>query len=260
MFFYIQDLERVRNLAYMVSRREKMSRSFVKIREQIFERQLALLADEEPGNQMSLAEMSAVLEANHGPTVYDKIFSSPDSEQHTYDDFELIISRISGEIKEGSSQIRKDNPERKTSIDTKPPTYLPVFSDTSQSESDDSFHYSRFKTQQGAGSRQNLSKKSHSNKDIKKKSSPLDKKSGKHKSNKTVHSDSSLNSSEVERQFNRLSPRKDQNKKFNIYSDTDSDTDPRKSKASSSKTKSSKVRNSWVFLYTRVNIWHRAID
>lgn len=222
-----------------------MSRSFVKLREQIFERQLALLADEEPGNQMSLAEMSAVLEANHGPTVYDKIFSSADSEQHTYDDFELIISRIAGEIKEGSSQIRKDNPERKTSIDTKPTPYMRIFSDTSQSESDDSFHYSRFKSQQGPGGRQNLSKKSHSNKDIKKKSSPLDKKSGKHKSNKTVHSDSSLNSSEVERQFNRLSPRKDQSKKFSthIYSDTDSDTDRRKSKASSSsKTKSSKVR------------------
>ena len=99
-----QDLERVRNLAYMVSRREKISRSFVKLREQILEKQLALLADEEPQNQMSLAEMSAVIEANHGPSVYDKMLANPDCEQYTHDDFEVIISRIAGEIKDGSSQ------------------------------------------------------------------------------------------------------------------------------------------------------------
>merc|ERR1719410_2673315 len=112
-----QDLERVRNLAYMVSRREKLSRSYVKLREQVLEKQLALLADEEPHNQMSLIEMSAVLEANHGPTVYDKLFSNPDSEQHTHEDFELLICRIAGEISEGSAQIRKDNPFRKKSTD-----------------------------------------------------------------------------------------------------------------------------------------------
>ena len=39
-----QDLERVRNLAYMVSRREKMSRTYVKMREQVLEKQLAILA------------------------------------------------------------------------------------------------------------------------------------------------------------------------------------------------------------------------
>jgi hypothetical protein len=230
----------------MVSRREKLSRSFIKLREQIFERQLALLADDEPHNQMSLAEMSAVLEANHGPTVYDKIHSHPDSEQHAYDDFELIISRIAGEIKEGSSQILKDNPLRKKSTESKPEvTYSRIFSDTSQSDSDDSFIHSRLKSSHGHG----LSKKSHSskNKDIKNKSSPLDKKSGKHKSKATVQSDSSLDSSEVERQFTRLSPRKDHSKKLStdmIYSDTDSDSTHNKLKKvgrSGSKTKSKQV-------------------
>lgn len=54
LLFVCQDLERVRNLAYMVSRREKLSRSFLKLREQILEKQLVLLADEEPANQVSL--------------------------------------------------------------------------------------------------------------------------------------------------------------------------------------------------------------
>merc|ERR1711868_269040 len=90
-------------------------------------------------------EMSAVLEANHGPTIYDKIFSNPDSEQHTHEDFEMLICRIAGEISEGSAQIRKDNPFRKKSTDLKANSisrtvpYERIFSDTSQSESDDSF-------------------------------------------------------------------------------------------------------------------------
>ena len=139
-----QDLERVRNLAYMVSRREKLSRSYVKLREQTLEKQLALLADEDPQNQMSLIEMSAVLEANHGPTVYDKTFSNPDSEQHSVEDFEMLICRIAGEISEGSAQIRKDNPFRKKSTDlpsnSRTVPYERIFSDTSQSESEsDSF-------------------------------------------------------------------------------------------------------------------------
>ena len=37
-----QDLERVRNLCFMVSRREKLRKSVVKLREQVFEKQLSL--------------------------------------------------------------------------------------------------------------------------------------------------------------------------------------------------------------------------
>ena len=41
----LQDLERVRNLCYMVSRREKLQRSFVKLREQTLAKQLQILGD-----------------------------------------------------------------------------------------------------------------------------------------------------------------------------------------------------------------------
>ena len=136
-----QDLERVRNLCYMVSRREKLQKSFVKLREQIFEKQLDLVADDSNAQQMSLLEISALLEANHGPTVYDSLFSHADAERHTENDFEVIVSRISGEITENSAQIRKDNPYRKltlpATIDSKKSwAYKRIFSDTSASEED----------------------------------------------------------------------------------------------------------------------------
>ena len=136
-----QDLETVRNLCYMVSRREKLQKSFVKLREQIFEKQLDFVADDAKAQQMSLLEVSALLEANHGPTIYDNLFSHADAEKHTENDFEVIVSRISGEITEKSSQIRKDNPYRKismpTSVDTKKSwAYKRIFSDTSASEED----------------------------------------------------------------------------------------------------------------------------
>ena len=216
-----QDLERVRNLAYMVSRREKLSRSFVKLREQILEKQLDLLADDEPQNQMSLTEMSAVFEANHGPTIYDKMFSNPESEQHSHQDFEGIISRIAGEISEGTAQIRKDNPLRKKSTDlptnTRTVPYERIFSDTSQSESDDSFI-------------QNVKPENSRRASIdKKKKKDPDKasaKSSKRPSSKPVtRSDSSMSSSEEEDALKKLSPVKDvsSSNRKSIYSESDSE-------------------------------------
>jgi len=137
-----QDLERVRNLCYMVSRREKLQRSFVKLREQILEKQLSLLADENSAQHLSLMEMSAMLEANHGASVYDRLFSHSDAEVHSETDFEMILARISGEITENSAQVRKDNPYRKLATGTtadnqKAVAYKRIFSDTSASETDD---------------------------------------------------------------------------------------------------------------------------
>jgi len=228
-----QDLERVRNLAYMVSRREKISRSFVKLREQILERQLALLADEEPQNQMSLAEMSAVIEANHGPSVYDKMLANPDCEQYEHDDFEVIISRIAGEIKDGSSQIRKDNPRldfRKKSLDTPQKLYERIFSDTSQSESEDDF----------------LNVKSSKSKKSKKKS--LDGKDRKSSlSRAVVRSDSSMSSSEEAAALKKLSPTKNVTSNKQIYSDSDSDKSetekPKRGRPKKSKLKDVKTQN-----------------
>ena len=39
-------------------------------------------------------EMSAILEANHGPGVYDRLFAHSDAEKNNENDFEMIQSRI----------------------------------------------------------------------------------------------------------------------------------------------------------------------
>ena len=213
-----QDLERVRNLAYMVSRREKLSRSYVKLREQTLEKQLALLADEDPQSQMSLMDMSAILEANHGPTVYDKTFSNPESEQHSQEDFEMLICRIAGEISEGSSRIRKDNPFRKKSGDfptnSRTVPYERIFSDTSQSESDDSLI--KLSSSQPKFNKKNIreSQKSSSSKN---KLFPC----------KVTRSDSSMSSSEEELALKNLSPNKSfgSTTKKKIYSDSESEAE-----------------------------------
>ena len=101
----LQDLERVRNLCYMVSRREKLQRSFVKLREQTLAKQLQILGDKSNDQQMTLVELSAILEANHGPNIYDRMFSHRDAEKNSENDFEVIISRLSGEIAANSAQV-----------------------------------------------------------------------------------------------------------------------------------------------------------
>ncbi len=161
-----QDLERVRNLCYMVSRREKLQRSWVKLREQILAKQLHLLADKSSAQQMSLMEMSAVLEANHGPTVYDRLFSHEDAEQHSEGDFEVIVARISGAITENSAQRRKDRSAAASSSSGGADggsqnalgsgvSYERIFSDMSASETDDILNISATfgKEKGGAGAR-----------------------------------------------------------------------------------------------------------
>uniref|UniRef100_A0A182TNW0 PHD finger protein rhinoceros n=1 Tax=Anopheles melas TaxID=34690 RepID=A0A182TNW0_9DIPT len=88
-----QDLERVRNLCYMVSRREKLSRSFFRMREQTFNKQVAALTafrsgsggagegttnHQRSGSLLSHVDptmLEAILHANHGPTIYDRLYS-----------------------------------------------------------------------------------------------------------------------------------------------------------------------------------------
>ncbi|XP_054005546.1 PHD finger protein rhinoceros [Hylaeus anthracinus] len=86
-----QDLERVRNLCYMVGRREKLCRSFLRLREQTFHKQALVMS----GPPLPSAAAAAVMEANHGPSIYDRLYSHPDSEDHTHD-FDLIVARIAG--------------------------------------------------------------------------------------------------------------------------------------------------------------------
>ncbi|PNF36965.1 hypothetical protein B7P43_G08031 [Cryptotermes secundus] len=88
-----QDLERVRNLCYMVSRREKLSRSFFRMREQTFHKQVAVLSD--ASCSLKGKEVAAVIEANHGPSIYDRLYSEPSALDHS-GDFDLVLARIAG--------------------------------------------------------------------------------------------------------------------------------------------------------------------
>lgn len=87
-----QDLERVRNLCYMVSRREKLSRTFFRMREQTFHKQTAVLNS---SNSLPTTVVEAVIEANHGPSIYDRLYSHNEAEDHT-SDFDTILARIAG--------------------------------------------------------------------------------------------------------------------------------------------------------------------
>lgn len=85
-----QDLERVRNLCYMVSRREKLSRSYFRMREQTFHKQLAALEEDK---NMSATDLHAISEANHGTSIYDRLYSHPNAADHK-DNFENILATI----------------------------------------------------------------------------------------------------------------------------------------------------------------------
>lgn len=102
-----QDLERVRNLCYMVCRREKLSRSFFRMREQTFHKQASVLSSA----SLSVPVVQAIIEANHGPSIYDRLYSYNEAEDHTAD-FDVILARIAG-IK---SPKRESNEDKKPEI------------------------------------------------------------------------------------------------------------------------------------------------
>lgn len=98
MFVHLrQDLERVRNLCYMVSRREKLSRSFFKMREQTFHRQTSVLTELNTKN-IDNSLLTAVLEANHGPSVYDKFYSSEPISANASMNLDDMISTLAGTL------------------------------------------------------------------------------------------------------------------------------------------------------------------
>lgn len=74
MFVHLrQDLERVRNLCYMVSRREKIAKSFIKVKEDIFEHQVAMLKPGAP--RLSDRDREAVILASQSEHIYDRLAS-----------------------------------------------------------------------------------------------------------------------------------------------------------------------------------------
>ncbi|ROT76793.1 PHD finger protein rhinocero [Penaeus vannamei] len=104
-----QYLERVRNLCYMVSRRERLSRSFLKTREQTFSKQASILASS--SMNLTQQEVDAVMQANHGPSVYDQLYSHPSAPSHTQKHFEKIVACIAGTLTEKVKP--KKEPEKK---------------------------------------------------------------------------------------------------------------------------------------------------
>ncbi|XP_047543513.1 PHD finger protein rhinoceros [Vanessa atalanta] len=97
-----QDLERVRNLCYMVSRREKLSRSFFRMREQTFHKQVAVLSSD---HTIAGADLAAIIEANHGPSIYDRLYSHANAPDHK-NDFDNLLARIAPQ--DSSDDKKKD--------------------------------------------------------------------------------------------------------------------------------------------------------
>ncbi|CAH2103646.1 unnamed protein product [Euphydryas editha] len=97
-----QDLERVRNLCYMVSRREKLSRSFFRMREQTFHKQVAVLSTDPT---ISGPDLAAIIEANHGPSIYDRLYSHANAPDHK-NDFDNLLARIAPQ--DSSDDKKKD--------------------------------------------------------------------------------------------------------------------------------------------------------
>lgn len=72
MFVHLrQDLERVRNLCYMVSRREKIKRQYYRIKERVFQAHVDLLTDE--SLQMSPREVEKLLKKYQDDSIYNEL-------------------------------------------------------------------------------------------------------------------------------------------------------------------------------------------
>lgn len=103
----------------MVSRREKLSRNLLSLREQTFHKQIAVLSDSKL--ILSSAEVSAVQEANHGPSIYDRLYSYPDAPDLSTD-FETMLSRIAGAVSPEKSNYSglkwpsRDNPYKRSYV------------------------------------------------------------------------------------------------------------------------------------------------
>ena len=92
----------MRNLCYMVSRREKLSRSYFRLREQTFHKQVAVMScGVSYVDSVSAAELNAIRQANRGANIYDATYSAVESSK-SKEDFEKIVQLI-GKLGAGSS-------------------------------------------------------------------------------------------------------------------------------------------------------------
>lgn len=90
----------------MVSRREKLSRTYQRLREQTFYKQAALLSDTRIS--LSTAEINSIKEANHGPSIYDRLYSHANAPDLSTD-FETMVLRIAGRSESELSPGRSFN-------------------------------------------------------------------------------------------------------------------------------------------------------
>lgn len=88
----------------MVSRREKLSRSYFRLREQTFHKQVAVLSLSDFHKNVSSAELVALRDANHGPNIYDIMYSRGEVAQK--EDFGQVIQLIGG-VQLNASQMKK---------------------------------------------------------------------------------------------------------------------------------------------------------
>lgn len=102
-----QDLERVRNLCYMVSRREKLSRSYFRLREQTFHKQVAVLSCADIQQTLLTSELNAVRHANHAPNIYDITYSRVET-CSTNEEFERVIQLIASHSPVSTRIVRKN--------------------------------------------------------------------------------------------------------------------------------------------------------
>jgi hypothetical protein len=78
----------------MVSRREKLSRSYFRLREQTFHKQVTILSLSDLQKNASPSELIALRDANHGPNIYDIMYSRCETSQK--ENFEQVIQLIGG--------------------------------------------------------------------------------------------------------------------------------------------------------------------
>lgn len=83
----------------MVSRREKMFRSYFRARDAVYNKQLQVVAS--CRNSLSSAELASIADAQHGASVYDFVYAHPTATLHrTPAEFESLVQSIRGSGKE----------------------------------------------------------------------------------------------------------------------------------------------------------------
>ncbi|KAG8191979.1 hypothetical protein JTE90_002249 [Oedothorax gibbosus] len=110
MVHHRQDLERARNLCYMVIKREKQVKRWTDVKEKIFLKQLEILKKE--GKSISGDKKQAVLSANFGDIAYDKKYSGVNGPSPNM--VSVITNLVGEDIKSPINGLTKNNAHKKS--------------------------------------------------------------------------------------------------------------------------------------------------